>query len=188
LGGAKFDTKMPLVEKYLGVYDHVFIAGALMNDIFKAKGYEVGESMVSDFSLDQANFLYSEKLLLPIDVVVTGPRGTEVKVPTDVLPDEKIMDCGPATIEMLTTYINQAATILWNGPFGAYELGFTTSTEDTVKALSESTAFSVVGGGDTVAAIEKLGLNNKLGFVSTGGGAMLTYLEKGSTPSLDLLG
>lgn len=187
LGGAKFETKMPLVEKYLDIYDHVFISGALMNDIFKAKGYEVGKSLVSEVSLEGAAFINSEKLLLPVDVIVDGPDGVQVKAPDEVLPEEKIMDCGPKSVEMIAPYIASAKTILWNGPFGNYENGFKESTETTVKMLADSSAFSVVGGGDTVAAIEKLGLNKKLGFVSTGGGAMLSFLEKGSTPVLDLL-
>jgi len=187
LGGAKFETKMPLVEKYLGVYDHVFISGALMNDIFKAQGFEVGKSLVSDVSLIGADFLNSPKLILPIDVVVDGPDGVLTKAPNEVTAEERILDCGQATTDLLATYIEKAATVLWNGPFGNYEAGFTESTEQTVKNLAQSEAFSVVGGGDTVAAIEKLGLNDRLGFVSTGGGAMLTLLEHGSTPVLDLL-
>ena len=101
LGGAKFETKMPLVEKYLQTYDQVFIAGALMNDIFKAKGYEVGESLVSDVSLKGAALLDNPKLILPIDVVVDGPDGRVVKTPDTVLPTEKIMDVGPMTVNML---------------------------------------------------------------------------------------
>lgn len=187
LGGAKFETKMPLVEKYLQVYDHVFIAGALMNDIFKAKGYEVGKSLVSDVSLAGVTFINDERLLLPVDVVVDGPAGVMTKAPIDVLPEERILDCGPATIELLKPYVQEAKTILWNGPFGNYEAGFEEGTEATVQLLVATDAFSAVGGGDTVAAIEKLGVNNQLGFVSTGGGAMLTFLEHGSTPVLDLL-
>lgn len=187
LGGAKFETKMPLVEKYLESYDHVFIAGALMNDVFKALGYEVGQSMVSDVSLKDAPFLHSPKLILPVDVIVTGPNGVTTKAPTEVLPEEKIMDCGPATVAALVPYIQNAKTVLWNGPFGYFEGGFASSTEETIKHLAESEAFSVIGGGDTVAAIEKLGLNDKIGFVSTGGGAMLTLLELGTTPVLETL-
>ena len=187
LGGAKFETKMPLVEKYLDVYDKVFIAGALANDVFKALGYEVGESLVSDVSIAGAAFLKSDKLVIPVDVIVEGPNGIRTCTPDKVRPDEKIYDCGPATTDLLATYIDEAATILWNGPFGNYEAGFKESTETTMKHLAASDAFSVVGGGDTVAAIEELGLNSKIGFISIGGGAMLTYLEDGSTPVLDLL-
>lgn len=187
LGGAKFDTKMPLVEKYIALYDQVFIAGALMNDIFKARGYEVGRSLVSDVSLENASFIDSPKLILPIDVVVHGPAGQMVKRPEEVLPEESIMDVGPLTVDMLVTYIEKAETILWNGPFGAYEMGYTQSTEKTAKHVAESDAFSVIGGGDTVAAIEKLGLNDQFGFVSIGGGAMLTFLEHGTTSVIDCL-
>jgi phosphoglycerate kinase len=187
LGGAKFETKMPLVEKYLDVYDHVFIAGALANDVFKALGYEVGVSLVSDVSLAGAAFLKSEKLIIPVDVIVEGPGGVRTCAPDQVRSDEKICDCGAATTALLAAYIEKAATILWNGPFGNYEAGFKESTETTMKHLAVSNAFSVVGGGDTVAAIEELGLNDKIGFVSIGGGAMLTYLEDGRTPVLDLL-
>lgn len=187
LGGAKFDTKMPLVEKYLELYDYVFIAGALMNDVFKAQGLEVGNSLVSDVSLKGAKFLESKKIILPIDVIVDGPDGRQTKTPDQVLPTERIMDCGPQTVEMLATYIEKAKTVLWNGPFGAYEMGYTQSTEITARHLAASDAFTVVGGGDTVAAIEKLGLNDQFGFVSIGGGAMLTFLEHGTTSVVDLL-
>ena len=187
IGGAKFDTKMPLVEKYLDDYDQLFVSGALMNDIFKAKGYEVGTSLVSDVDLTGAAFLENEKLLLPVDVVVDGPNGRQVKKPNEVAPDEAMMDAGPATIAMLKPYIEEAKTVLWNGPFGSFEKGFAEGTLETVKLLAESDAFSVVGGGDTVAAIEELGLNDALGFVSTGGGAMLTLLEDGTTPAIEAL-
>ncbi|MCB9814601.1 phosphoglycerate kinase [Candidatus Nomurabacteria bacterium] len=178
LGGAKFETKMPLVEKYLELYDRVFIGGALAHDILKARGLEVGQSLVSDISLGEASFLHSEKLLLPIDVMVEGVNGKQIKSVDEVLPDEKIFDCGPATVAMLAEYIHEAKTILWNGPFGVYEFGYKTSTEATAKNIAESKAYSVVGGGDTVAAIEKLGINDKFGFLSVGGGAMLDFLEK----------
>ena len=187
LGGAKFETKMPLVEKYLNLYDQVFIGGALANDVLKAKGYEVGQSLVSDVSLAGAEFLKSEKIIIPVDVIVDGPRGVRTCALNEVAPEEKIFDCGPATVSLLKEKIATAATVLWNGPFGNYEAGFKDSTEETMRALAASKAFSVVGGGDTVAAIEELGLNEKIGFVSIGGGAMLNYLEHGSTPVLDLL-
>ena len=187
LGGAKFETKMPLVEKYLALYDHVFVGGALANDVLKARGFEVGTSLVSEVSLNDAPFLWSEKMLVPVDVIVEGPRGVVTKPADQVLPDEKIFDMGPETVELLTRYIAEAKTILWNGPFGNYEAGFEESTEAVAKLIADSDAFSVLGGGDTVAAVEKLGLNEKFGFISIGGGSMLTFMEHGSTPVLDLL-
>jgi phosphoglycerate kinase len=187
LGGAKFETKMPLVEKYLALYDHVFVGGALANDVLKARGFEVGQSLVSDVSLAEVPFLWSEKMLVPVDVVVDGPRGVVTKPADQVLPDEKIFDMGPETVELLTRYIAEAKTILWNGPFGNYEAGFEESTEAVAKLIADGEAFSVLGGGDTVAAVEKLGLNEKFGFISIGGGSMLTFMEHGSTPVLDVL-
>lgn len=187
LGGAKFNTKMPLVEKYLEEYDHVFIGGAIANDIFKAKGYEVGESLVSDVSLKGEKFLDSEKLLIPIDVIVDGPNGRMSKGLDEVLPEEKILDAGPMTVEMLATYVENAKTILWNGPFGAYEMGYTQSTEITARRVAASDAHTVIGGGDTVAAVEKLEINELFSHVSIGGGAMLTLLEKGTTPVIESL-
>ena len=187
LGGAKFETKMPLIEKYLGVYDHVFVGGALINDVLKAKGYEVGQSKLSDTSLAGAAFLTDPKLLLPIDMVVNGPAGDRVCNIADVQPDEAMLDVGPATVAMLATQIAQAKTILWNGPFGHYEGGYVSGTEDTAKLVAASSAMSVIGGGDTVAAVEKLGLNDQFSHVSIGGGAMLTFLEKGTLPVIEAL-
>lgn len=187
LGGAKFETKMPLVEKYLASYDHVFVGGALTNDVLKARGLEVGQSLVSDISLVAAPFLWSEKLLVPVDVIVDGPTGVVTKAADAVLPEEKIFDAGPETVLMLQKYIEAANTILWNGPFGNYEAGYVDSTEVTAQLIADAKAFSILGGGDTVAAVEKLGLNDQFGFVSIGGGSMLTLLEHGSTPVLDAL-
>ena len=187
LGGAKFETKMPLVEKYLSLYDHVFVGGALTNDVLKARGFEVGQSLVSEVSLVDAPFLWSEKLLIPVDVVVDGPNGVLTKPVDAVTVDEKILDMGPETVLMLSRYITAAKTTLWNGPFGNYEAGFVESTEAVARLISEAEGFCVLGGGDTVAAVEKLGLNDKFGFISIGGGSMLTYLEHGTTPVLDTL-
>jgi phosphoglycerate kinase len=187
LGGAKFETKMPLVEKYLSLYDHVFVGGALANDVLKARGHEVGLSMVSDVSLSDAPFLWSEKMIVPIDVVVEGPAGVVTKPVDAVEKDERIFDMGPETVALLARYITAAKTILWNGPFGNYEAGFEESTEAVARLIADTDAFSVLGGGDTVAAVENLGLNEQFGFVSIGGGSMLTFLEHGSTPVLDTL-
>ena len=187
LGGAKFDTKMPLVEKYLELYDKVFIGGALANDIFKARGLEVGTSMVSEVSLEGRSFLNNPDLLVPIDVVVNGPDGKQTKAVDKVTKEEKILDCGPQTVEMLATYIEDDKTVLWNGPLGDYEDGYTQGTEVIARYIAAADGFSVVGGGDTVAAIENLHLNDQFEFLSIGGGSMLTFLEHGTTPALELL-
>ncbi len=188
LGGAKFETKMPLIEKYLGEYDYVFVSGALANDIMIADGLEVGTSLVSEVSLKGAAFLSNPKLVRPVDVIVESARGVRVAAVNDIQSDEKITDMGPATVALLTPYIKAAQTILWNGPLGLYENGVPGSTQAVAKIIAQSEAMSVLGGGDTVAAVEELGLNDEFGFVSIGGGAMLTLLEAGNTPSLKVLG
>ena len=187
LGGAKFETKMPLVEKFLNSYDHIFIGGALANDFFKAKGLEVGKSLVSDIDLSGSDLLNNEKIIIPVDVVVDGPNGRRTISPEEVTAEEIIFDAGPETIKLLSLYTRGAKTILWNGPLGNYEKGFAEGTEALAKLVAESGAYSVVGGGDTVAAIESLGLSGEFGFMSTGGGAMLAFLEHGTLPAIDAL-
>lgn len=187
LGGAKFETKMPLVEKFLSLYDHIFIGGALANDFIKAKGYEVGASLVSDISLEGSPLLDHPKIIMPVDVIAVKDGVKRVAVHNDVHEDESVLDMGPDTIQMLAPYINDAKTILWNGPFGNYEAGYIDQTIACAELVAKSPAYTVVGGGDTVAAIEKLNLSDKFGFLSTAGGAMLTFLELGTLPALDAL-
>lgn len=188
LGGAKFETKMPLVEKYLKLYDHIFIGGALTHDIMRARGLEVGRSLVSDVSLDDSPFLWSEKILIPEDVVVEKLNGEKSTKPVDaVLPDEKIFDLGEKTVMTLKPYLENARAILWNGPFGNYESGYSEGTEAIARIVAGAGGVSVIGGGDTVASVNKLGLVDKFEFVSSGGGAMLMFLEQGTTPVLELL-
>ena len=106
----------------------------------------------------------------------------------DVKPDEAILDDGAKTIETLAGVVSGAKTVLWNGPLGNYENGFTEGTEALAKVIAASRAHSIVGGGDTVAAIEKLNLNSQFSFISTGGGAMLDFLAKGTLPGIEALG
>jgi phosphoglycerate kinase len=185
LGGAKFETKEPLIEKYINRYDHVFVGGALANDFFKAQGHEVGESLVSEESIGGSELVGHKKLLLPIDVTVQSENGVRVTKPEDVQKGESIHDAGPETVRMLTDYVQSASTILWNGPIGYYEHGFARETEELARVVAESNARSIVGGGDTVAAIESLGLNDKFSFVSSAGGAMLTFLECATLPAIE---
>jgi len=188
LGGAKFETKIPLVEKYLALYDKIFIGGALAHDLMKARGLQVGKSLVSDISLVGSSFLWNEKIILPIDVVIKDENGlVETKDVDDVLETDTIFDVGMKTIAFITPLIKEAKTVLWNGPFGNYEQGFEKGTETVAKLVAESSAFSVIGGGDTVAAVNKMNLNDQFGFISVGGGSMLAYLEKGTLSALKLL-
>ena len=187
LGGAKFETKAPLIAQYVDVYDRVFVGGALANDFFKAKGLEVGRSLVSDVPVEES-LLSRENILLPVDVTVQNAEGDiRITAPDNVRKDETIMDAGPETMKMLKTYVDEAKTILWNGPLGNYEKGFEEYTEACAQLIAASTAHSVVGGGDTIAATAKLGIEDEFSFLSTAGGAMLVFLETGTLPGIDAL-
>jgi phosphoglycerate kinase len=187
LGGSKFETKIPLIKKFLRDADNVFIGGALANDFFKGKGYEVGESLVSDGILQVKSFFKNKNLILPIDVVVTSNGKSRISKPDSVLANESIVDIGKDSVEVLKELIEKAQFILWNGPLGKYESGFGSATENVLKIISKSKAYSVVGGGDTVALINKLKIGDKIGFVSTGGGATLDFLAKGTLPGIKAL-
>lgn len=174
IGGAKFSTKEAVLTKLLQEYDHVFVGGALANDFLKAAGTEVGKSLVSDAdSVHIQKLLKNPKLVLPVDFVIAN---------------EMILDYGSGTSFLLAELTQKAKTILWNGPLGKYEEGFTAATDNFARAVAASNAHSVVGGGDTVASIENLGLLPHFSFVSTGGGAMLDFLAKGSLPGIEALG
>jgi phosphoglycerate kinase len=187
LGGAKFDTKMPLVERYLKIYNHVFVGGALANDFFKGLGFEVGKSLVSDIDLSGHDILNHPKILLPIDVTVKNDDGIRVVKPEQVTKEDNILDAGPETIAMLKEHVDKAQMILWNGPLGDYEHGFGTQTLACAQLIAEAGGYSVVGGGDTVAAIEELNNQDQYGFLSTAGGAMLEFLEHGTLPAIEVL-
>ena len=188
LGGSKFDTKIALIESFLTRYERIFVGGALAHDIWRARGIQIGTSVTSDIDLKGRPFLDNPALLVPVDVVVQNKNGdTRTTVPTEVKPDEAIMDCGPDTVALIASLAKEARTILWNGPLGWYEKGFIQGTQQTVEAIAHSEAYSIVGGGDTVAAIESTNVRSKIGFVSTGGGAMLELLLDGTLPGIDAL-
>lgn len=187
LGGAKFETKLPLVLAYLKTYTHVFVGGALAHDIWRTRGYELGTSLVSDIDLTGHPILDADNLLLPIDVTVVGPDYTRVTTPDAVQPGEMIVDAGPKTVDMLANYILAARSILWNGPLGNYELGYETATKRIAEVISDAPGTSVVGGGDTVASIESLCIGDTFDFLSIAGGAMLAFLEHGTLPAIEAL-
>jgi phosphoglycerate kinase len=193
LGGAKFDTKLPLIQKFSKTADTVFIGGALANDALKAKGYEVGVSKISDGATDISAVVNQPKIMIPIDVVVQNHIEKEIG---DIGPIDSIYDAGSKTLAALKTKIDSAQFILWNGPLGVYEKGFTEGTEKLAEMIANRThgvrskekgVRSIVGGGDTLAAIAKLGVEDKFTFVSTGGGAMLDFLAQGTLPGIKAL-
>lgn len=188
LGGVKFSTKQILVEKFLDIYDHIFITGALANDFFKAKGYNVGRSVVSDPPINVNYLLSNKKIILPEDVVVLTKNGEKVTKDLDDVSDtDMIADTGPKTIEKLKPIILNAKFILWNGPTGYYEGGFVHATKNLAEIISKSDANSIVGGGDTMSLIIKFGFGEAFSFCSTAGGAMLEFLLNGTLPAIEVL-
>ncbi len=193
LGGAKFETKLPLITKYLDVADHVFVGGALANDLFKLQGNNVGNSLVStDKNIEESlrEILKNKKLIIPEDVFVLCGQHIEIKHPEDVKDGENILDIGPESLVKFESLCENAGYIVWNGPLGDYERGFEFGTLMLAKILANlnhNKTRTVVGGGDTLAAIKKANVFDKFGFVSTGGGAMLEYLEKGTLVGVEVL-
>jgi phosphoglycerate kinase len=187
LGGAKFETKEPLIEKLTEIYDNVFIGGALANDIFAARGFEIGRSLVSD-KRPSDKILFHKKVIAPVDVVVKKLDGSSrTCLPNQVKVDEKIVDVGQDSIKEITPLIKNAKFILWNGPMGLYESGFDEWTRELAKEIAKSDAQSIVGGGDTLATIQDENLEEKFSFISTGGGAMLQFLLEGTLPGIGAL-
>ncbi|OHA88222.1 MAG: phosphoglycerate kinase [Candidatus Zambryskibacteria bacterium RIFCSPHIGHO2_01_FULL_43_25] len=187
LGGAKFETKLPLIKKFSSLADSVFIGGALANDLLKARGNSVGKSLVSDIKADLSE-IPEGKLIVPVDVVVKSENGeVSVKPVNEIAEDESVVDSGPKTIEILGQKIKEARFILWNGPLGNYEFGFKKGTEDLAKLIAQAPAHSIVGGGDTIASIAELDIGDKFSFLSSGGGAMLEFLATGTLPGIEAL-
>jgi phosphoglycerate kinase len=198
LGGAKVSDKLGVIESLLEVADTLLIGGAMCFTFFKAKGYEIGKSLVEDDYLEEARRLMQEageKLVLPVDVVVAEEmeEGAESEiVEVDKIPPGKMgLDIGPRTVELFEEHISGAKTIFWNGPMGVFEIdAFAKGTEGVTRAVaaaSERGATSVIGGGDSVAAVRKLGLEDKMSHISTGGGASLEYLEGKELPGVAAL-
>ena len=186
LGGAKFETKLPLIKKFITVADYVYVGGALANDLFKAKSLPVGDSKVSG-AVDLSEIVESKKIILPSDVIVQNGNDIAEKLPTEVGAGDKIFDAGPKSVNDLRLLLQKSAFVLWNGPLGNFELGFKEATIELAKLISESDTTSLIGGADTIAAISELHLEEKFGFISTGGGAMLDFLASGTLPGITAL-
>jgi phosphoglycerate kinase len=186
IGGAKFETKEPLIERLLTSYDRVCVGGALVNDFFKACGYPIGTSLFSN-GVPKEELRNSQRLELPNDIAVERGGLARTTVPTDVRADERIVDAGPSTGRRWAQYVTDASFVLFNGPLGVYEQGFTDETEAIAQAIASSKARAVVGGGDTVAALSRQHFDPERVFLSTGGGAMLQFLADGTLVGLEPL-
>lgn len=187
IGGAKFETKQPLIEKLIPHYARILLGGALANDVIRARGLPVGASLVSSVpaSLEIAG---NDKLAVATDAVMekqTGEARTGLIV--DVRQDECIVDVGPVTAQAWGQMVEQAPFVLWNGPLGVYERGYTDASDIVARALARSSGKAVVGGGDTEAALSKTGFDRERVYLSTGGGAMLQFLTDGTLPGIEAL-
>ena len=173
LGGIKFKTKLGVLEKFLKTADQIFIGGALANNFFKAQGVNIDNS-VFDPEVNIKKYLRNPKIILPIDLKTKN--GT-------------ILDAGAGTINNLAKIIKESKFVLWNGPLGDFEKkGFEKGTQKLAKLIANSNTQSIIGGGDTVAAVRKFGIPlGKFSFVSTAGGALLEFLAKGTLPGIEAL-
>ena len=196
IGGAKVSTKVGVIHNLLQSVDTLIIGGGMCFTFFKAKGYGIGTSLCEDDYLDEAKALVNDpKIYLPTDIVVVrtvqhGQPTTTVNA--DALPDDQTgVDIGEKTRNEIAKHIEQAKTIVWNGPMGIFEIDdFSKGTHSVAKAVATATsagALSIVGGGDTIAALRKFNLLEKVSHASTGGGASLEYLEGKELPGIKIL-
>ncbi len=200
LGGAKVKDKIPVIESLLPKVDTLIICGGMAYTFFKAKGYEIGKSLLDAGSLDFVTTVLEtagDKLMLPVDVVVADGNPFDVApdtLHTDVVGVDKIpaawegVDIGPITVRTFSAVIAGAETVIWNGPAGIFEFDrFAAGTQGIAQALADSHATTIVGGGDSAAAVEKLGFADKMTHISTGGGASLEFLEGKELPGVAAL-
>ena len=195
LGGAKVADKITVIDNLLPKVDRLIIGGGMAYTFLKAKGYEIGGSLLDAESVDYGKKMLAEqgdKVLLPTDVVIAteiAEDATTAVVGADAIPaDQMGLDIGPETRAAFAAVIAAAGTVVWNGPMGVFEkTPFAGGTIAVAEALAASEAVSVIGGGDSAAAIEKFGLAEQVSHVSTGGGASLEFLEGKELPGIAAL-
>lgn len=199
LGGAKVSDKIGVIKNLINKADSILVGGGMAYTFFKAQGYEIGTSLCEDGSIELARQLLQEAkeknvdLVLPVQNVVAERFDNDspakvvdsAKIPSDMMG----MDIGPKTVELFSQYIKNAKTVVWNGPMGVFEMpNFASGTKQIAKAIAENSyCTSIVGGGDSAAAVTQLGFAQKVTHVSTGGGACLEYLEGKILPGIDCL-
>ena len=198
VAGSKVSTKLTVLESLLGKVDQLVVGGGITNTFLAARGLKVGKSLYEPAMLDICKRLIeqSEKrgivIPMPTDVVVatefSAKAEADVKPVDAVLDDEMILDIGPDSADAIATLIASAGTILWNGPVGVFEFAqFGEGTRTLATAIARSKAFSLAGGGDTLAAIEKYGIEDSISYISTGGGAFLEFVEGKKLPAVEIL-
>ena len=198
VAGSKVSTKLSILQSLSEKVDQLVVGGGIANTFMLAAGLPVGKSLVEAEQVEQARDVIEKMkqrgadVPIPVDVVCAKSFSAEaeatVKAATDVADDDMILDIGPRTAEQLAGILAKAGTIVWNGPVGVFEFdAFAKGTETVSRAIAESSAFSIAGGGDTLAAIAKYGIADDIGYISTGGGAFLEFLEGKALPAVAVL-
>jgi len=195
VGGAKVSTKVGVLRNLLKKVDSLLIGGAMANTFFKARGWPTGSGLVEDTALKEANAVAADagdKLILPVDLVcarkMEAGEALRIMEADKVEPGWMALDIGPRSVSLFNQKIRGSGTVIWNGPVGVAEIrDFSDGTKAVGEAIATSGAYTLVGGGDTVAAIESLGLAGRYSHVSTGGGATLEYLEGKELPGVAIL-
>jgi phosphoglycerate kinase len=198
VAGSKVSTKLTVLESLLGKVDQMIVGGGITNTFLAALGFNVGKSLYEPAMLDICKRLLEQSqsrgivIPMPTDVVVatqfSAKAEADVKLVGAVSDDEMILDIGPDSAEAMSALIASAGTILWNGPVGVFEFAqFGEGTRALATAIARSKAFSLAGGGDTLAAIEKYGIEDSISYISTGGGAFLEFVEGKKLPAVEIL-
>ncbi|PFG53234.1 phosphoglycerate kinase [Marinobacter sp. LV10R520-4] len=193
VGGSKVSTKLDVLNALEKICDQIIVGGGIANTFLAAAGYPVGKSLCEHDLLDVAKSIASRvEIPLPVDVVVAGEFSetatATIRNISDVTENDMILDVGPETAGQFADLLKNAKTILWNGPVGVFEFDqFENGTKVLAHAIADSAAFSLAGGGDTVAAIDKYGVNEKISYISTGGGAFLEFVEGKTLPAVAML-
>lgn len=198
VGGSKVSTKLTVLNNLLDKVDHLIPGGGIANNFIEASGFSVGKSLIERNLIDEARKIIHDskekgiEVHVPEDVVVGESLSVDakanIKFISQIDPQDMILDIGPKTSKKLSTLLKNAGTILWNGPVGVFEYDqFGLGTQVISKAIASSTAFSIAGGGDTLAAIEKYDVRDNISYISTGGGAFLEFLEGKNLPAVEVL-
>ncbi|CUJ89625.1 phosphoglycerate kinase [Achromobacter xylosoxidans] len=198
VGGSKVSTKLSILQSLADKVDQLVVGGGIANTFMLAAGLPIGKSLAEPDQVEQARAVIElmkqrgADVPIPVDVVCAKAFGADaeatVKAADDVAPDDMILDIGPQTAQQLAEILKQAGTIVWNGPVGVFEFDqFANGTKVVAQAIADSEGFSIAGGGDTLAAIAKYGIGEQVGYISTGGGAFLEFLEGKTLPAVAVL-
>lgn len=193
VGGSKVSTKLDVLDALKEKCDQIIVGGGIANTFLAAAGKPIGKSLYeADFIETAKQLMTKVDIPLPVDVVVAKEFSIEaeavIKSVDNVADDEMILDVGPETSKMLAAHLTKSKTILWNGPLGVFEFPqFAEGTKSLAEAIAESAAFSIAGGGDTVAAIDVFNIQDKISYISTGGGAFLEFVEGKTLPAVEAL-